>query len=192
MRIHHYASVFVALILLTVGARPYAGAQSSTNKTDNKEATAAIERVQSSMTVLGDLTKAPDDQIPTNLLSGSEAIAVIPSLVKGGFVVGAKHGRGIISVRRAGGTDGNSWSKPAFVKMTGGNIGWQIGLEQIDLVLLVMNHDGIDDLLSDKFTLGGNLSVAAGPVGRSGDAATDAKLQAGILAYSRAKGLFAG
>jgi len=104
-------------------------------------------------------------------------------------VVGAKHGKGVVSVRdRAR----NTWSSPVFVKMTGGSIGWQIGVESTDLVLLVMNRKGVDDLLNDKFTLGGNLSVAAGPVGRSADAATTVKIATGILAYSRSKGLFAG
>jgi lipid-binding SYLF domain-containing protein len=188
MRIHHYVSALAALALVSVSSQPLAG--------DSKEATNATERAQASMTVLGDLTKAPDQTIPENLLSGAEGIVVIPTLVKGGFIVGAQHGRGVFSVRHSAqtreGTKNNGWSLPAFVKMTGGNIGWQIGLEQVDLVLLVMNRDGIDDLLADKFTMGGTLSVAAGPVGRTAAAGTDAKLQAGLLAYSRAKGLFAG
>jgi len=147
-----------------------------------------IARVQSSLTVLHDLTTTPDKAIPRELLERAEAIVVIPSLIKGGFVVGAKHGRGIMSVRQAAGT----WSAPGFVTMTGGSIGWQIGVESVDLVLLVMNRKGVDDLLSDRFTIGGNASVAAGPVGRTGDAATDAKVSSQILAYSRASGLFAG
>jgi len=148
-----------------------------------------VERVQKSIEVLRDLTTAPDDGIPQYLLERAEAIVVIPNLVKGGFVVGAKHGKGVVSVRdRAR----NTWSSPVFVKMTGGSIGWQIGVESTDLVLLVMNRKGVDDLLNDKFTLGGNLSVAAGPVGRSADAATTVKIATGILAYSRSKGLFAG
>ena len=109
-------------------------------------------------------------------------------MVKGGFIVGAKHGRGVLSTKLEDG----SFSNPAFITMSGGNIGWQIGVESIDLVFLVMNGEGVDSLLSDKFTIGGNLSVAAGPVGRNADAATDAKLGSGILAYSRTAGLFAG
>jgi len=147
------------------------------------------KKIQDSITILNALTSAPDDGIPRDLLSKAEAIVVIPSLVKGGFVVGAKHGTGLISARDR---ESGQWSGPAFVKMTGGSIGWQIGVESVDLVLLVMNRDGIDKLLDDKFTVGGSLSVAGGPVGRSGDAATDAKVAAQILAYSRAKGLFAG
>jgi lipid-binding SYLF domain-containing protein len=147
-----------------------------------------IERIQNSLTVLRDLTTTPDNSIPKGLLQNAEAIVVIPSLVKGGFIVGAKHGKGVLSVR----DDARRWSSPAFIKMTGGSIGWQIGVESVDLVLLVMNRGGINDLLSDKFTLGGNMSVAAGPVGRNADAATDVKMGSQILAYSRAKGLFAG
>jgi lipid-binding SYLF domain-containing protein len=154
-----------------------------------QKASDEVERLQQSMSVLGELTKTPDEGIPAHLLARAEAIVVIPSLVKGGFVVGARHGRGVLSVRDAA-TGG--WTAPAFMKITGGSIGWQIGVQSTDLVLLVMNRDGVEALLSDRFTLGGNLSIAAGPVGRSADAATDAKLSSQILAYSRTKGLFAG
>ncbi len=147
-----------------------------------------IQRVQDSMAVLHDLTGTPDHSIPRHLLDRSEAIVVIPSLVKGGFVIGAKHGRGVMSSR----VGAKGFSAPAFVTMSGGSIGWQIGVESVDLVLLVMNRQGVSDLLDDKFTVGGNASVAAGPVGRGADAATDAKLSSQILAYSRAAGLFAG
>ncbi|HET9371280.1 MAG TPA: lipid-binding SYLF domain-containing protein, partial [Vicinamibacterales bacterium] len=158
-------------------------------KADDKDLKQAEENVQQSLDVLTELTKVPEDRIPAHLLERAEAIVVIPTLVRGGFIVGAKHGTGLVSVRNRA---TNSWSAPAFVKMTGGSIGWQIGAQSVDVVLLVMNKRGVDDLLSDKFTLGGSLSVAAGPVGRSADASTDAKMSAQILAYSRAKGLFAG
>jgi len=147
-----------------------------------------IKRINESLAVMRDLTTTPDQGIPRHLLQRAEAIVVIPNLVKGGFIVGAKHGRGVLSVKDSEGR----WSAPAFMKMSGGSIGWQIGVESVDIVLLVMNRGGVDDLLSDKFTLGGNMAVAAGPVGRNADAATDVKLGSQILAYSRAKGLFAG
>ncbi|MEZ5319156.1 MAG: lipid-binding SYLF domain-containing protein [Vicinamibacterales bacterium] len=147
------------------------------------------QRLKDSIDVLTELTGTPDNSIPQYLLDRAEAIVVIPSLIKGGFIVGAKHGKGVVSIRdRAS----NTWSAPGFVNMTGGSIGWQIGAESVDLVLLVMNKDGINQLLEDRFTLGGSLSLTAGPVGRSADAATNAQANAGILAYSRAKGLFAG
>jgi lipid-binding SYLF domain-containing protein len=147
------------------------------------------KRITESIAVLEGLTSTPDSAIPKYVLDRAEAVVVIPTLVKGGFVVGAEHGRGVMSVRHRRTAD---WSPPIFVKLTGGSIGWQIGLQAIDLVLVVMNRDGVDDLLRSEFTLGGNASVAAGPVGRSAEASTDALMGAKILAYSRAKGLFAG
>ena len=147
------------------------------------------KRVTESMAVLETLVRAPDQGIPEHILTRAEAIVVIPSLVKGGFIVGAQHGRGIMSVRNR---ETNTWSAPGFVALTGGSIGWQIGVQATDLVLLVMNRDGVKDLLDTEFKVGANASVAAGPVGRTGEASTDASLSAQILAYSRAKGLFAG
>ena len=147
------------------------------------------ERIHDSLEVLTELNATPDSAIPKHLLERAEAIVVIPSLVKGGFIIGAKHGKGIVSVRdRAT----NSWSAPAFMDLTGGSIGWQIGVESVDLVLLVMNKDGVSQLLDDRFTVGGSLGVTAGPVGRTAEASTNPGLDAGILAYSRSKGLFAG
>ena len=160
-------------------------------QTPREDAEEYVERVQESIQTLQELTAIPANAIPQYLLERAEAIVVIPSLVRGGFIVGGKHGKGVMSVRRR--ADGTStWSAPAFVNLSGGSIGWQIGAEAVDLVLLVMNKEGIEKLLEDKLTLGGNLSVAAGPVGRSADAATNVRLDAQILAYSRAKGLFAG
>lgn len=145
--------------------------------------------ITESMEVLQELTATPDKGIPNHLLQRAEAIIVIPSLIKGGFVVGGKHGKGIVSVRD-GGT--REWSAPAIVKLTGGSIGWQIGVEKVDLAMLVMNRDGVNELLEDKFTIGGSLSLTAGPVGRTADAATNAQMGSKILAYSRSQGLFAG
>jgi lipid-binding SYLF domain-containing protein len=169
--------------LVSTPAAQSGGAQTRQERSDE------AETVTESIAVLRDLTATPDNGIPTHLLQRAEAIIVIPELVKGGFIVGAKHGKGIVSVRdqAAGG-----WSAPAIVKMTGGSIGWQIGVEKVDLVMLVMNKDGVKELLEDKFTLGGSASVAAGPVGRSADAATNAQMGSKILAYSRSQGLFAG
>jgi lipid-binding SYLF domain-containing protein len=148
----------------------------------------AFERVAKATETLNELVHTPEERIPEYILQRAEAIVVIPSLAKGGFIVGAEYGRGIMSVRDANG----GWSLPSFVALTGGSIGWQIGAQSVDLVLLVMNKDGVNDLLSSEFKLGGEGSVAAGPVGRTAQAATDAKMGAKILAYSRARGLFAG
>jgi len=168
-----------ALTALALLASPFAvGAQTNEEK-----------RVTDSSAVLETLVRTPDQGIPQHILDRAEAIVVIPSLVKGGFIIGAQHGRGIISVRDR---ESNRWSAPGFIALTGGSIGWQIGVQAVDLVLLVMNRDGLKDLLDNEFKFGANASVAAGPVGRQGEASTDASLNAQILAYSRAKGLFAG
>ncbi len=148
-----------------------------------------VRRVEDAIEVVRDLTAVPDDGIPHYLLQRAEAIVVVPDMLRGGFLIGAKHGKGIVSVRDRG---RDSWSPPAFVAMTGGSVGWQIGAQSVDLVLLVMNRDGVTRLLDNRFTLGGELSVVAGPVGRTANAATDVALESEILAYSRAKGLFAG
>jgi lipid-binding SYLF domain-containing protein len=147
------------------------------------------KRLAESAEVLTELMQTPDDAIPEHILERAEAIVVIPQLVKGGFVVGAQHGKGVMSVRNRA---NNTWSTPGFVTLTGGSFGWQIGVQSVDLVLVVMNPKGVQELLDTEFTVGANASVAAGPVGRKAEASTDASLSAGILAYSRAKGLFAG
>lgn len=183
---HAIRSVVLAAFVFSCGLATTAWAQTTTQAaTASDEAKLISESIQ----VLQELSRGADRQIPEQLLARAEAVVVVPSLLKGGFVIGAKHGKGVISTfDRAT----NTWSNPAFVNMTGGSIGWQIGVESVDLVLLVMNRRGVDELLEDRFTIGGNLSVAAGPVGRSGDAATDTQIAAQILAYSRSKGLFAG
>jgi lipid-binding SYLF domain-containing protein len=181
---HRIRTLAATVATCALAATAWAGQDKSSRDTSEE-----AKVIQDAITVLRDLTSGPDRQIPEDLLARAEAVVVIPSLVKGGFIVGAKHGKGVVSARdRAT----NTWSNPAFVDMTGGSIGWQIGVEAVDLVLLVMNRNGLDELLQDKFTLGGNLSVAAGPVGRAGAAATNAQVSAQILAYSKAKGLFAG
>jgi lipid-binding SYLF domain-containing protein len=156
-----------------------------------KEAGAGDEAqlINDAIVVLNELTSTPDNAIPRSILQRAEAIVVIPSLLKGGFIVGAKHGKGVFSVRDS---VTNTWSAPAFVNLTGGSVGWQIGAEAVDLVMLVMNKRGVTELLEDKFTLGGTLSLTAGPLGRSASAETNAQMQAQILGYSRARGLFAG
>ena len=178
------ATAAALIITGVLSATAWAG-QGTPRANDSDEAKGITESIM----VLRELTTAPDSRVPDYLLARAEAIVVIPTLVKGGFIIGAKHGKGVISTRdRATAT----WSNPAFVNMTGGSIGWQIGVESVDLVLLVMNARGVNDLLEDRFTIGGSLSIAAGPVGRTGDAATNAQVTAQILTYSRARGLFAG
>jgi lipid-binding SYLF domain-containing protein len=131
--------------------------------------------------------EAPDKGIPEEVLSGAKCIVVLPHLMKGGFIFGAEHGRGIASCRTATG-----WSAPAFVSVGGGSWGLQIGVEGVDLVMLVMNDQGFQHLLSSKFQLSGDASASAGPVGRHASAGTDWKLNTEILTYSRSRGVFAG
>src|SRR5262249_26537423 len=130
---------------------------------------------------------APDQGIPEEVLGSAECVAVVPSLLKGGFVVGARYGRGVASCRTPKG-----WSAPAFFTLEGGSFGLQIGGQAVDLGMLVMNNDGMAKLLSSRFNLGADASVAAGPVGRHAAADTDWKLKAQILSYSRTRGVFAG
>ena len=130
---------------------------------------------------------APDKGVPEEVLASAKCILVVPDLIKGGFVFGGKHGRGVATCRTA-----NGWSAPAFVSVGGGSWGLQIGIEDVDLVMLVMNDRGLQHLLSSKFELTGEGSVAAGPVGRHASAGTDWKMNTEMLTYSRSKGVFAG
>ena len=137
--------------------------------------------------VLTEIMGTPDKGIPRDLLDKAECILVFPNVIKGGFIVGGQGGRGVASCRTRSG-----WSAPAYFEIKGGSVGLQIGGQSTDFVLLIMNESGMKNLLSDKFELGGEASVAAGPVGRSAAASTDAKMDAEMLSYSRSKGLFGG
>jgi lipid-binding SYLF domain-containing protein len=147
------------------------------------------ERVQKATKVFDEIMSVPDKAIPAKILERAEAIAVFPGTLKGGFVVGAHRGKGIMSVRNH---EAGGWSAPAFLTLTGGSFGAQIGGQEIDLVLVVMNRRGVDNLVKNEFKIGGDASVAAGPVGRGAEASTDIQMRAEILSYSRARGLFAG
>jgi len=147
----------------------------------------AVDRVQAAADVLNDIQSAPDKGIPQEVLGSAECVAVVPSMLKGGFIVGAKYGRGLASCRTPKG-----WSAPAFFTVAGGSFGFQIGGQAVDLVMLIMNQNGMKHLLSSQFALGADASVAAGPVGRHAEGNTDWKMRAEVLTYSRARGLFAG
>jgi lipid-binding SYLF domain-containing protein len=147
----------------------------------------SLDRLQMSSDVLHSIMNAPDKGIPEEVMNGAKCIVVIPHLVKGGFVVGGEHGRGIASCRTA-----NGWSAPAFVSVGGGSWGLQIGVEGVDLVMVVMNDRGLQHLLSSKFQLSGDASASAGPVGRHASAGTDWTMNTEILTYSRSRGVFAG
>lgn len=145
------------------------------------------ERLEKAGAVLHEVMSAPDKGIPDEVMDHAKCVAVVPHMVKGGFVFGAEGGRGVATCRT-----GHGWSAPAFFAITGGSWGLQIGVEGIDLVMIIQNDQGMQHLLSSKFQIGGDASAAAGPVGRHASADTDWKMNAEILTYSRAKGAFAG
>lgn len=147
----------------------------------------AAERAESSATVLNEVMAAPDKGIPEEILGSAKCVAVVPGLLKGGFIFGGAHGRGMATCHTVDG-----WSAPAPFSISGGSFGLQIGLQGVDLVMLIMNERGMQALLSSQFKLGADVSAAAGPVGRHAEAATDWKLHSEVLTYSRARGLFAG
>lgn len=149
----------------------------------------APQRLDAAADVMTEIMAAPDKGIPQDLLEKSECIVIVPGLKKGAFIVGAKYGKGFMSCRKKSGV---GWSAPASIRVEGGSFGFQIGGSETDVVLLVMNQGGVKKLLSSKFTIGGDASAAAGPVGRTSSAETDAQMHAEILTYSRARGLFAG
>ena len=170
-------SIIGTVALVVVGTVAL-GAQVSNDET---------HRIKESAAVLSEIHGQPDKDIPQDLWEKAQCVIVIPSLKKAAFVVGGEYGKGLMSCRRNG-----AWSAPVFMQLAKGSWGLQIGAESIDLVLLVMNNRGMDKMLQDKVSLGADASVAAGPVGRSAAAATDAQMNAEVISYSRAQGLFAG
>ncbi len=145
-------------------------------------------RANDASRVLGEILRIPEESVPTNLLQDARAIAVFPDVVKAGFIIGGRRGRGLVAVRSADGT----WSHPSFITLTGGSFGFQAGVQSADVILVFRTDRGVDSIVNGKFTLGADASVAAGPVGRSAQASTDEQLKAEIYSYSRARGLFAG
>jgi lipid-binding SYLF domain-containing protein len=171
------AAVFVLLSILFASTAPGARAGEEENK-----------RAENAVRVLKEVMEAPDKAVPRELLQNAHAIAVVPDVIKAGLVIGGRHGNGLISVKTRDGT----WSNPAFISMTGGSIGFQAGVSSTDVILVFRTQRGVDSIVHGKFTLGADASAAAGPVGRSAQASTDAQLKAEIYSYSRARGLFAG
>ncbi len=168
-----FACALLPLVLLATPA--FAG-----EREDKRAADAAA--------VLDEIMRAPDQAIPAGLLKDAHAIAVIPDVVKAGFVLGGRAGKGVVSVRSPDGT----WSNPSYIKLTGGSVGFQAGVQSTDVVLVFRRKAGVDSIVNGKFTLGADAAVAAGPVGRTAQASTDGQLKAEIYSYSRARGLFAG
>jgi lipid-binding SYLF domain-containing protein len=146
-----------------------------------------VKRLRESILVIDEVMKAGDSSIPASILSRAEGIAVFPSTVKAGFIVGGMRGRGVLSARTADG-----WTSPTFMTLTGGSFGLQIGGQAADIVLVIMNRRGVETFVKNQFKLGADIGVAAGPVGRDAQASTDLQMRAEILSYSRSRGLFAG
>src|SRR5450755_2335317 len=176
---------FLVLLLLVCFLTPILSADEDTSRED--EATKATGRVEAAGTVLDEIQNAPDQRIPQEVLGSAECVAVVPSLLNGGFVFGGRYGKGVASCRTPAG-----WSAPAFFTIGGGSFGLQIGGQATDLVMLIMNKGGMNNLLSSQFKLGADASAAAGPIGRHASADTDWKMRAEVLTYSRSRGLFAG
>ena len=177
------AATLIAAALLVLGTAVAAPSQSK----NAKKIAEATKEAQKAADVFTEIMNVPDQAIPQKLLDNAEAVAVFPGVIKAGFIVGGRKGDGVISRRVKGG-----WSPPAFFNLAGGSVGLQIGASKTDFVLLFMNEEALNGLLKDKFEIGGEGSVAAGPVGRSASASTDVLLKAGIISYSRSKGAFAG
>ena len=169
-------AVFTLLVLFATVALPVRAGEEESKRAEN------------AVRVLKEVMQAPDKAIPHDLLQNAHAIAVIPDVIKAGLVVGGRHGNGLIAVKTRDGT----WSNPSFISLTGGSIGFQAGVSSTDVILVFRTERGVDSIVHGKFTLGADASAAAGPVGRSAQASTDAQLKAEIYSYSRARGLFAG
>ena len=168
--------------LLTAGLVLHLGAGLAIAQDDE------IKRLDTAATVFEEIMEAPDNAIPRAILGRADAVAVFPSTVKAGFIFGGHRGKGVISARDENG----QWSPPAYLTLTGGSFGLQIGGQAVDLILVIMNRRGLEQLLQNEFKIGGDASAVVGPVGRDAEASTDLMLQAEILSYSRTRGLFAG
>lgn len=168
--------VLLIAVVLSLGSLSWAGGRQD-----------AVDRLSNAGRVLNEIMATPDKGIPQEVIDNAKCIAVVPGMINGAFVVGGKHGRGVATCRTASG-----WSAPAFISVGGGSFGLQAGVESIDLVMTVMNDQGMQRMLSNQFQIGGDAAAVAGPVGRHASAGTDWKAESEILTYSRAKGLFAG
>ena len=170
-----YLTIFVLSLFLSLSAPTLA-------------ATKEEKRVSDAADVLDQLLRIPEKSIPPSLLARAYAVAVIPDVIKAGFIFGGRRGKGVIVVRQ----DNDTWSNPAFVTITGGSVGWQAGVASTDVILVFKTRKGVSDIADGKLTLGADASIAAGPVGRQASVATDIQFEAEVMSYSRSRGLFAG
>ena len=177
----------VSMAVCSVLACLVASSVSFAGQKQSKDYRDAVSQSQKAARVFREIMRAPDKSVPRDILDDAECVAVFPQVLKAGFVFGARGGRGVASCRTRSG-----WSAPAFFNLKGGSVGLQIGAQSTDFILLFMNESGLNKLMGDKFEVGGDASVAAGPVGRQAGASTNVRMDAQILSYSRSKGLFAG
>jgi lipid-binding SYLF domain-containing protein len=178
----YLAAILIAMPLTLSGSPPEprpAGAQSP--------ADAQVKKIEDAIRVLEEMMKESDKSIPLGLIEDCAGLAIIPDVIKAGLFIGGRHGKGVLLVRTKDG-----WTNPSFIDIKGGSIGWQAGVESADVILVFRTPRSIEDITDGKFTLGADAGVAAGPLGRSAEASTDAALKAEILAYSRSRGLYAG
>jgi SH3 domain-containing YSC84-like protein 1 len=178
---HTTKAMIVGVAALLAASTAFGSSGAKDNATDN------AKTLNKATIVLSEIRNAPDNGIPDSVWNRTECVVVIPGMKKAGFIVGGEYGEGVMSCKR-----GNAWGAPIFMQLAKGSAGFQIGVSSTDLVLLVMNRQGVQKLLNNKVTLGGDASIAAGPVGRTASAGTDAQMTAEMLSYSRSKGLFAG
>jgi lipid-binding SYLF domain-containing protein len=181
-KISHLASrsLFLVLFILLVLNGSPAG--------DSSDSKAGEEKIERSIEVIQELAALKDEGIPARLLNKAQGLAILPGVVKAAWALGGQYGHGIVVVKKEDG----SWSNPLFVQLAGGSFGLQLGVQKADLVLVFKNRRGVEDMAKNKITLGGDLSISAGPVGRSAEASTDLEMEAEIYSYSKSKGLFAG
>jgi lipid-binding SYLF domain-containing protein len=180
LRIFVLAAAASGLVLPAIAARAQ-GAATSAPGTDR------IEQAIRALTEITQLSK-PEEKLPASLLSKCEGIAIFPGVIKAAYGIGGQYGRGLVVLK----SGANGWTSPVFVSLIGGSVGWQIGVEKADIILVFRTRKGIDNIVAGKLTLGAGASISAGPLGRSAEAATDLSLEAEILSYSKSKGLFAG
>jgi len=180
--------IIVPFLVLLVAAPAVAGSPARPGLSAKAEGANQIKKVEDAIRVLDEMMKESDKSIPVGLIKDCAGIAIIPDVVKAGFVIGGRFGSGVVLVR----TENGGWSDPAFIDLKGGSIGWQAGVQSADVILVFKTPRSVENITRGKFTLGADIGIAAGPLGRQAEASTDTQLKAEILSYSRSRGLYAG
>lgn len=184
---HQKITGYLAVLLIAVPLALSGSAPGPLPAGEQSPAAAQVKKVEDAIRVLEEMMKESDKSIPVGLIENCAGLAIIPDVIKAGLVIGGRHGKGVLLVRTKGG-----WTNPSFIDIKGGSVGWQVGVESADVILVFRTPRSIENITEGKFTLGADAGVAAGPLGRSAEASTDSNLKAEILAYSRSRGLYAG